>query len=69
MNKYIIPYCDIQKSKVDKHVIMATSLADCKEKLMLMYDDYSDSDDWETFKHDLRDQRILIGGITDIEEL
>lgn len=69
MNKYIVPYCDIQKSKVDKHIIMATSFADCKEKLMLMYEDYSDSDDWDTFKDDLNNNDILIGRITDVEEL
>ena len=69
MNKYIVPYCNIQKSKVDNRIIMATSLADCKEKLMLMYEDCSDSDDWDTFKDDLSDKGILIGRITDIEEL
>ena len=69
MNKYIIPYCDIQKSLVDKHVIMANSLANCREKLMLMYGEYSDSDDWNTFIEDLDNHDILIGRITDVEEL
>ena len=69
MNKYIIPYCNIQKSKVGNHIIIATSLTDCKDRLMFMYKDYSDSDDWDTFKQDLNDKDILIGKITDIEEL
>ena len=32
-------------------------------------EDYSDSDDWDTFKDDLNNNDILIGRITDVEEL
>ena len=69
MNKYIIPYYDTVESEVDNHVIVATSLTNCKEKLMSMYEDFSTSDDWKTFLHDLAENGILIGKITDVEEL
>lgn len=69
MNKYIIPYCDIDNSQVGNHIIAARSLADCEEKVMHLYEDYSDSDDWNTFLDDLDKQNILIGEIKDIEEL
>lgn len=69
MNKYIIPYCDIENSNVGNLVIMARSLAECEEKIMDKYEEYSDSDDWNTFINDLDKQNILIGKITDIEEL
>lgn len=69
MNKYIIPYCDIESSNVGNLVIIARSLAECEEKIMDKYEEYSDSDDWNTFINDLDKQNILIGKITDIEEL
>ncbi len=48
---------------------MANSLASCQDKLMEMFEDYSDSNDYQKFLKDLDDQDILIGRITDIETL
>ena len=36
---------------------------------MEYFSDYSDSDDWNTFKNDLDSQDILLGEISDINEL
>lgn len=69
MNKYIIPICNLPKSKVYNAIIMANSLASCQDKLMEMFEDYSDSNDYQKFLKDLDDQDILIGRITDIETL
>lgn len=67
MNRYLIPYCKIKDSKVGNHIIAARSLNECKEKLMQIYEDYSDSDNWNTFIKELDDQDVLIGEIKDIE--
>lgn len=69
MNKYIIPICNLPKSKVYNAIIMANSLASCQDKLMEMFEDYSDSNDYQKFLKDLDDQDILIGRIADIETL
>ncbi len=69
MNKYIIPICNLPKSKVYNAVIMANSLASCQDKLMEMFEDYSDSDEYHEFIKDLDKQDILIGRIVDIETL
>lgn len=69
MNKYIIPVCDFNKDKIYNLVIMATSYADCQDKIIEKFADYSESEDYEEFLNDLNTQDILIGKITDIEEL
>ncbi len=69
MNKYIIPYCNISKSIIGNHVIIARSYNDCKDKLIRLYEDYSESDDWEDFLIDLEGNDIILGEITDIESL
>ena len=69
MNKYIIPYYNISESKVSIHIVIARSLENCKEKLITMYEDQSDSNDWGEFIDDLYDQGIILGKIIDIEEL
>lgn len=69
MNKYIIPICNIPESKVYNAVIIANSSSACKDKLMNMFSEYSDSEDYREFISDLDKQDILIGRITDIEEL
>lgn len=69
MNKYIIPVCDINKSKVYNLTIMATSCSDCEDKIIEKFSKYSESDDYDEFLDDLDKKDILIGQITDIEEL
>lgn len=69
MNKYIIPICDISKSKVYNQIIFANSHKDCQNKLITKFADYSDSDIWAQFINDLDEKDILIGEIRDIEEL
>ena len=68
-NIYIIPRCDISKSKVDHLKISAQSTKDCQEKIMDRFSEYSNSDDYREFVNDLDEQDILIGKITDIEEI
>lgn len=69
MNKYIIPVCDTNKSKVYNLTIMATSYSDCEDKIIEKFSKYSESDDYDEFLDDLDKNDILIGQITDIEEL
>lgn len=69
MNKYIIPVCDINKSRVYNLTINANSNAECQDKIMTKFSEYSDSLDYHEFLSDLDEQDILIGKITDIEEL
>lgn len=69
MNKYIVPICDVSESVVYNKVIVATSNTACQEKLMEMFSDYSDSDDYRNFVQDLKEEDIIIGRITDLEEL
>lgn len=69
MNKYVIPICNWSKQKVYNIIIMSRSLSSCKEKIINMFQNYSDSDDYDEFVNDLKKQNILIGEITDIETL
>lgn len=69
MNKYIVPICNISKSRVYNKVIIAKSTSDCQEKIMEMFSDYSASDNYKNFIKDLDEQDILIGQIYDVEEL
>lgn len=69
MNKYIIPVCNISNSKVYNLRIIANSNADCQDKIMEKFTDYSECDSYRDFIKDLNSQDILIGAITDIEEL
>lgn len=69
MNKYIVPICNIQESKVYNATVIANSHSACQEKLMEMFSDYSECDSYREFIEDLDDKDILIGKITDIEEL
>ena len=68
-NIYIIPIYDISKSKVYNLKISAQSTKDCQEKIMDRFSEYSNSDDYREFVNDLDEQDILIGKITDIEEI
>ena len=69
MNKYIIPVCNINKSEVYNLIIVATSYSDCEYKIMEKFSKYSENDDYNEFLDDLDKNDILIGQITDIEEL
>lgn len=69
MNKYVIPICNWSKQKVYNIIIMSRSLSSCKEKIINMFQNYSDSDDYDEFVNDLKKQNILIGEIKDIETL
>lgn len=69
MNKYIIPIYNINKSEVYNLIIMATSYSDCEYKIMEKFSKYSEKDDYCEFLDDLDRNNILIGQITDIEEL
>lgn len=48
---------------------MATSYSDCEDKIIEKFSKYSESDDYDEFLDDLDKNDILIGQITDIEEL
>lgn len=69
MNKYIVPICNLDKVEVHNEIIIARSINDCKDKLMDMYAEYSDNLDYNDFWADLYKHDILIGDITDIEEI
>ena len=69
MNKYIIPVCNIPESEIYNLIISANSNSDCQDKIMSKFAEYSDCFDYHDFIKDLDSQDILIGKITDIEEL
>ncbi len=69
MNKYIIPVCNIPDSKVYNLIISANSNSDCQDRIMDKFADYSNCFDYHDFVKDLDSQDILIGKITDVEEL
>nr|DAT77781.1 MAG TPA: hypothetical protein [Caudoviricetes sp.] len=69
MSKYIVPVCFVSKSKIYNEEIVARSFTDCQDKLMEKFSDYSNEVSYHDFVNDLRDQDILIGKITDVEEL
>lgn len=69
MNKYIIPVCNIPDSKIYNLTIMANSNSECQDKIMDKFSEYSDCIDYHDFVRDLDSQDILIGTITDVEEL
>lgn len=73
MNKYIIPICDWQSADIWNEVISARSLEDCQNKLMDrlcdMYDFLDTGQDYSDFIEKCDTNDLLIGEITDIEEL
>lgn len=69
MNKYVIPICNIPKSKVYNLTIIANSNKDCQEKLMEKFSEYSENDNYVEFIKELDNKDIIIGTITDVEEL
>lgn len=69
MNTYIVPICNVENSKVYIKKVVASSFSECQDKLMEDFEDYSESSTYSDFIEDLRDNDILIGKITDIEEI
>lgn len=67
MNKYIIPVCE--NTDVYMLSINANSYTDCQDKVMNDFLDESSAPNYEDFIKELREKRIFIGDITDIEEL
>ena len=59
MNKYIIPVCNISNSKVYNLRIVANSNADCQDKIMEKFADYSECDSYRDFIKDLNSQDII----------
>lgn len=68
-NKYIVPICNIAKSDVYILKISAPSIAECEDKLMNKFSEYSNANSYSKFVRDLDKKDILIGEIQDIEEL
>lgn len=69
MNQYIIPVCNIEKSKVYNLTINANSIYDCQDRIMNKFSEYSDSEKYSQFVKDLDNKDILIGEIKCIDEL
>ena len=72
MNRYIIPICIFDKSKIYNILVNARSYNDCKEKIMyklIEEFDLPDIDDYDDFINELYNRNILIGEIKDIETL
>lgn len=73
MNKYVIPICDWKASDIWNEVISARSLEDCQDKLMDklcdMYGFLDTRKDYSDFIEECDINDLLIGEITDIEEL
>lgn len=73
MNKYVIPVVDYTATDIWNEVISARSLEDCQNKLMDrlcdMYDFLDTGQDYSDFIEQCDKSDILIGEITDIEEL
>lgn len=72
MNRYIIPICIFDKSKIYNMLVNARSYNDCKEKVMyklIEEFDLPDIDDYDDFIDELYNKNILIGEIKDIETL
>lgn len=72
MNRYIIPICIFDKSKIYNMLVNARSYNDCKEKIMyklIEEFDLPDIDDYDDFIDELYYRNILIGEIKDIETL
>lgn len=72
-SKYLIPICDIEAGSVWIKSVMAKSIPECKEKIMnylIEYYDFDYDSDYSDFVKWLDEsQNILIGKITDIDEI
>ena len=69
-NTYLVPVCYIDNSKNSILKISATSLEECKEKIIDMYQDKCDEDDYNSFVNILdREHDIIIGDIIDLDTI
>lgn len=67
-NTYLVPVCYIDNSKNSILKISATSLEECKEKIIDMYQDKCDEDNYNSFVNILdREHDIIIGDIIDLD--
>lgn len=72
MNKYIVPICYINKSLNKLEVINARSYHDCQEQIMekiIMDNDLPETDNYKQFLTIADEHDIIIGKISDVEEL
>lgn len=69
-NTYLVPVCYIDNSKNSILKISATSLEECKEKIIDMYQDECDEDDYNSLV-DILDRKhdIIIGDIVDLDTI
>lgn len=69
-NTYLVPVCYIDNSKNSILKISATSLEECKEKIIDMYQDKCDEDNYNSFVNILdREHDIIIGDIIDLDTI
>lgn len=72
MNNYVIPVCVIAKSTNKLEEIMANSYKDCQEELMeritVKYN-LPEADNYKQFLTIADEHDIIIGKISDVEEL
>lgn len=69
-NTYLVPVCYIDNSKNSILKISATSLEECKEKIIDMYQDKCDEDNYNSFVSILdREHDIIIGDIIDLDTI
>lgn len=69
-NTYLVPVCYIDNSKNSILKISATSLEECKEKIIDMYQDKCDEDNYNLFVNILdREYDIIIGDIIDLDTI
>lgn len=69
-NTYLVPVCYIDNSKNSILKISATSLEECKEKIIDMYQDKCDEDNYNSFVNILdREYDIIIGDIIDLDTI
>ena len=69
-NTYLVPVCYIDNSKNSILKISATSLEECKEKIIDMYQDKCDEDNYNSFVNILdREYDIIIGDVIDLDTI
>ena len=72
MNKYIIALADLQAGETWTEKISATSLSDCRDKLVDLITneyDFESGSEWLDFVEQCNANDILVGEIEDIETL
>lgn len=72
MNKYIIPICDLIEAKATFKVVLARSIEDCEDRLMVEFSEEYDENflNYRDFIYTMdNNYNIAIGEITDIETI